>query len=110
MGTYDKNTILFSRTVKAGKRTYYIDVKQDRRGGHYLSITESKRVQEGTEIVPPVFEKHKVFLYSEDFEKFAQAFNEALSYVQTQEVQKPQQESQTSGLDGNEFRLDTEFE
>ncbi len=81
MQTHDKNAILFSHTVKAGRRVYFIDVKQDRRGDHYLSITESKRVQEGTGLVPPVFEKHKVFLYRRDFSKFAEALQEAMDYV-----------------------------
>lgn len=84
MNTFDKNSILFSRTVKAGKRVYYIDVKQTRRGELYLALTESKRVQDGTELVPPVFEKHKIFLYSEDFEKFGEAFHEALAFVEGQ--------------------------
>lgn len=73
--------ILASRTVKAGKRVYYIDVKRDRRGERYIALTESKRVRDGDETMRPVFEKHKIFLYREDFEKFMTAFGEMLDYA-----------------------------
>lgn len=73
--------ILFSRVVKAGKRVYYIDVKSDRRGEYYLSMTESKRVKDGTETERPVFEKHKIFLYREDMLKFFEAFSDAVHFV-----------------------------
>ena len=72
---------LFSRTVKAGKRVYYIDVKRDRRDEYYLALTESKRVQEGSETERPVFEKHKIFLYREDIINFLAALTDAAQYV-----------------------------
>ena len=75
--------ILFSKTVKAGKRVYYIDVKRDRKGALYLSITESKKVKDGTEEERPVFEKHKIFLYREDMEKFMSAMDAATDYAIT---------------------------
>lgn len=75
------SAILFSKTVKAGKRIYYIDVKRDRRGELYISMTESKRVKEGGEGAHPVFEKHKIFLYREDLEKFQYAFNEIANFT-----------------------------
>ncbi len=73
--------ILFSKMVKAGKRVYYIDVKRDRRDEYYLSITESKRINAGGETEKPVFEKHKIFLYREDLNKFFHAFREAADYA-----------------------------
>ena len=73
--------ILFSRTVKAGRRVYYVDVKQDRSGGYYVSVTESKRVRDGIEGQNPVFEKHKIFLYREDLEKFQEAFSAAADFA-----------------------------
>ena len=76
-----ENDILFSKSVKAGKRIYYVDVKRDRHDELYLSLTESKRIKEGTEELRPVFEKHKIFLYREDFSKFAKSLGEAISYV-----------------------------
>lgn len=74
--------ILFSKTVKAGKRIYYIDVKQDRKGELYLSLTESKRLKEQGDAAHPVFEKHKIFLYREDLDKFLTAFTEAANFAQ----------------------------
>ncbi len=81
--------ILFSKSVKAGKRIYYIDVKRDRHEELYLSITESKRVKDGTEEIRPVFEKHKIFLYREDLEKFLEAFNEAADFTVEQQPVSP---------------------
>jgi hypothetical protein len=67
---------VYSRRVKAGKRTYYIDVRATRSGNdYYLTITESKRGGEDER------EKFKIFLYKEDFEKFREAFNQALDFV-----------------------------
>ena len=74
--------ILFSRTVKAGKRVYYIDVKRDRKGDYYLSLTESKRLKEMDDMQKPTFEKHKIFLYREDFNKFQRALGEAADFAQ----------------------------
>lgn len=73
--------ILFSKTVKAGKRIYYIDVKRDRREALYLSITESKRLKEAGEEDRPLFEKHKIFLYREDMEKFMAAITAATDFA-----------------------------
>lgn len=75
------NDILFSKTVKAGKRIYYLDVKRDRRGEYYISMTESKRLKEQGDAMHPVFEKHKIFLYREDVEKFCDAFLEAARFT-----------------------------
>lgn len=75
--------IVYSRAVKAGKRIYYLDVKKARNEDLYLCITESKRKQTG-ETEPPQFEKHKVFLYKEDFAHFTEGLNDVISYVQGQ--------------------------
>ncbi len=76
------NEILFSRSVKAGKRIYYIDVKMDRRNELYISITESKRLKDNNEQdARPTYEKHKIFLYREDVERFMSAFQNAVAFV-----------------------------
>lgn len=80
-GQMTDNEILFSRTVKAGKRIYYVDVKRDRKGGYYISITESKRLRDAMDGGRPMFEKHKIFLYREDLEKFQSAFTAATNFV-----------------------------
>ena len=77
---------IFSQTVRAGKRTYFFDVKATRNNDYYLTITESKKRfnKEGKQY----FEKHKVFLYKEDFEKFSDGLTEVISYItSTQPVQ-----------------------
>ena len=58
--------IVYSRSVKAGKRIYYLDVKKARNEDLYLCITESKK-KSSADDANPQFEKHKVFLYKEDF-------------------------------------------
>lgn len=76
---------IFSKVVRAGKRTYFFDVKATRQNEYYLTITESKKRfgQEGKFF----FEKHKIFLYKEDFEKFAEGLAEVVDYIKSnQEV------------------------
>jgi hypothetical protein len=75
--------IVYSRSVKAGKRIYYLDVRKARNNDLYLSITESKRRQ-GEEGEAPSFEKHKVFLYKEDFAHFIEGLKDVIGYVEQQ--------------------------
>lgn len=78
MNETDKD-LIFSESVKAGKRIYYFDVKQSRNGDKYIAITESKKINEGTFENPRfVYEKHKLFLYKEDYEKFVGALMRTL--------------------------------
>jgi len=69
---------IYSKRVRAGKRTYFFDVKATRSNDYYLTITESKKRfrDEGY-----YYEKHKIFLYKEDFSKFANALNECIDHV-----------------------------
>jgi hypothetical protein len=70
---------IYSKAVRAGKRTYFFDVKSTRRDEFYLTITESKKrfEQDGNFY----FEKHKIFLYKEDFEKFVDGMLEVISFI-----------------------------
>jgi hypothetical protein len=70
---------IFSKAVRAGKRTYFFDVKSTKGNDYYLTITESKKRfgEEGKFF----YEKHKLFLYKEDFEKFVDGLNEAVTYI-----------------------------
>jgi len=70
---------IFTRVVRAGKRTYFFDVKATRKDDFYLTITESKKRlgKEGKVF----YEKHKIFLYKEDFEKFAEGLTDVVSYI-----------------------------
>ena len=69
---------IFSERVKAGKRTYFFDVKATRSNDYYLTITESKRryKEDGFS-----YEKHKIFLYKEDFDKFVTALRNTVNHV-----------------------------
>ncbi|MBG15446.1 MAG: DNA-binding protein [Crocinitomicaceae bacterium] len=71
---------IYSKSVRAGKRTYFFDVKSTRGGDYYLTITESKKrfQQDGSFH----FEKHKLFLYKEDFEKFSDGLDEVVAKIQ----------------------------
>ena len=70
---------IFTRVVRAGKRTYFFDVKATRKEDYYLTITESKKRlgKEGKVF----YEKHKIFLYKEDFDKFTEGLKDAVTYI-----------------------------
>ncbi|MFH0893080.1 MAG: DUF3276 family protein [Bacteroidota bacterium] len=72
---------IYSRAVRAGKRTYFFDVKSTRSNDFYLTITESKKRfdQDGKYH----YEKHKLFLYKEDFEKFVQGLDEVMEFIRS---------------------------
>jgi hypothetical protein len=80
-GPEDKriNEEIFTKVVRAGKRTYFFDVKATRMDDYYLTITESKKRlgKEGKVF----YEKHKIFLYKEDFEKFTEGLKDAVTYI-----------------------------
>ena len=79
--------IVFSKSIKAGKRIYYLDVKKNRKDEMFLAITESKKVVTGEgEDAQVSFEKHKIFLYREDFEKFMNGLNEAINFINQKEM------------------------
>lgn len=75
--------IVYSRSVKAGRRIYYLDVKKARNEDLYVCITESKKKSAG-ESESPSFEKHKVFLYKEDFAHFVEGLEDVIGYVKQQ--------------------------
>ncbi len=75
---------IYSRPVRAGKRTYFFDVKGMKNGEMYITITESKK-RFNEESGKFFYEKHKIFLYKEDFEKFAKGLNAVVNFIQTGE-------------------------
>jgi hypothetical protein len=104
--TKQEADILFSRTVKAGQRIYYIDVKQNRRGEMYLSITESKKMYGGSPEMPQVsYEKHKIFLFREDFGKFNEALIEAFNFVNNEQGEAEERQEPEPG-DATNLDLD----
>jgi len=73
---------IFSKAVRAGKRTYFFDVKVTKTDQHYLTITESKKRMD-KDSGNFFYEKHKIFLYKEDFDKFAEGLNDVIEFINT---------------------------
>jgi hypothetical protein len=94
------NDEIFSKLVRAGKRTYFFDVKATKRNDYYLTITESKKRydQDGKFH----FEKHKLFLYKEDFEKFADGLSEVFDYIKNNQPELLEKEEEED-LQNNDF-------
>lgn len=70
---------VLTKAIKAGRRTYFLDVRSTRGGDYYLTITESRKqtLNDGT----VNFDRHKIFLYKEDFVKFEDGLNEVLGFI-----------------------------
>ena len=116
---------IFSKAVRAGKRTYFFDVKSTKSDDFYLTITESKK-RFSNEEGKFHYEKHKLFLYKEDFEKFMNGLQQAIGFIQEQqgcytrhttdeEAESPEtgkeelpKEEKASSLEG-EIKIDIEF-
>ena len=74
--------VVFSHAIKAGKRIYYMDVRKTRKNEMYLSITESKKIVSGEgEDAQVSFEKHKIFLYREDFSDFIDGLTKTIKFI-----------------------------
>lgn len=74
----DKNNEVYSKVVRAGKRTYFFDVKSTKGNDLYITMTESKKsFVDGRE----TYQKHKIFLYKEDFEKFREGLVEVIDKI-----------------------------
>ena len=108
------NDEIFSKAVRAGKRTYFFDVKATRGNDLYLTITESKRKynEDGTFF----YEKHKLFLYKEDFDKFSDGLEESLSKIKSLlnggsfETKKPEVEEVVEESEDTTAFTDVKFE
>jgi hypothetical protein len=84
---------IFTKIVRAGKRTYFFDVKTTRNEDFYLTITESKkRLGKEGKIF---YEKHKVFLYKEDFEKFTEGLKEAIGFIVNEKISEKHEDTVT---------------
>ena len=70
---------IYSKPVRAGKRTYFFDVKATRGGDYFLTITESRKLTREDGSVN--YDRHKIFLYKEDFEKFAEGLGEVVTFI-----------------------------
>jgi hypothetical protein len=95
---------IYSRSIRAGKRTYFLDVKSTRSDDYYLTITESKR-RFDAEQGKFFYEKHKVFLYKEDFDKFTDGLNEVIGYIRSGKF-PPKNENIDSGNEYSDINFD----
>ena len=96
-----------SQSIRAGKRTYFFDVKKTRGDDLYLTITESKKKFNNNG--KPFYEKHKIFLYKEDFEKFEEGLKGALDKIQELKDSGAFPHIETTPEEGNEY-TDVAFE
>ena len=71
---------LYSQAIPAGKRRYFFDVKETRGGDKFITITESRRIFDNN-TGEFYYDKNKIFLYKEDFEKFAEGLEEVVDYI-----------------------------
>ncbi|WP_298073233.1 PUR family DNA/RNA-binding protein [uncultured Bacteroides sp.] len=128
-GESSDKEILYSQAIKAGKRIYYLDVKKNRKDEMFLAITESKKIISGEGEESQVsFEKHKIFLYQEDFDKFMNGLKQSISFIQEQQgtcipknenkeadtsqntsVQQETAGSDTAALAEGEIKIDIDF-
>lgn len=99
---------IFSKIVKAGKRTYFFDVKETRAKEKYLTITESKR-RFNNDTQKFFYEKHKLFLYQEDFDKFSDALKGVINFIHTGEIPEEPEEIIEPSTSANQI-ADLNFE
>lgn len=102
---------VFSKPVRAGKRTYFFDVKATKGNDYYLTITESKRrIEKDGRFA---YDKHKIFLYKEDFDKFSQGLEEVIAYIKERcpIAEKAEDDNRSAhGEEGGSQFSDVEFE
>ncbi|WP_299250619.1 DUF3276 family protein [uncultured Cytophaga sp.] len=105
----NENVEIYSQRIKAGKRTYFFDVKSTRSNDYYLTITESKKRFKDDGFY---YEKHKIFLYKEDFNKFIAALTQSVNHIKTElmpEVDFDQFEKQAENDDEENNSFDTDL-
>lgn len=111
--------IVFSKAIKAGKRIYYVDVRKNKKDDMFLAITESKKIITGEGNAPSIsFEKHKIFLYKEDFDKFINGLQEAIKFIEDNGNTSDTQDSENNIEDksdeenvnaSSDIKIDIEF-
>ena len=100
--------IIFSKAIKAGKRIYYLDVKKSRNDEMYLAITESKKIVSGEGNDAQInFEKHKIFLYQEDFGKFISCLTEAIGFITNGQESTPTYDEETTQTESEQTTEET---
>ena len=105
----DSGEEVYSKSVRAGRRTYFFDVKATRNDDYYLTITESRKRQgKDGEFF---FDKHKIYLYKEDFSKFASGLEEVINFVKKSKPEFFEAETAGIGVAGDSVSdIDEEFD
>jgi hypothetical protein len=107
----DNRDEIHSKSLRAGRRTYFFDVRSTRAEDYYLTITESKRDfnDDGT----PFYKKHKIYLYKEDFQNFKDHLNEMVDFIITEkgeEIISLKKEEPTENINSTEKEIETKEE
>ncbi len=96
----ERDSDIYSNSIRAGRRTYFFDVRKTRAGEMFLTITESKKIMK--EEGDFHYEKHKIFLYPEDFDKFSNGLNDALEFISLNSDDKYNENKDIRNKDNNE--------
>lgn len=105
------NEIIYSRAIKAGKRIYYLDVKKSKNDDLFVAITESKKKVTGyDEDAQVTYEKHKIFLYKEDFEKFTDGLEDVINFIKREQklTSDTEEENMPEKVDEKEDKDDSQ--
>ena len=97
---------IFTKVLKAGRRTYFFDVRETKAGDYYLTITESKK--NFNESGEATFEKHKIYLYKEDFKSFLEMFNESTNFIIEQKGEDVMSERHDKDFNSRSFTIDSD--
>ena len=97
---------IFTKVLKAGRRTYFFDVRETKAGDYYLTITESKK--NFNESGEATFEKHKIYLYKEDFKGFLEMFNETKDFIIEQKGEDVISEKHDKDFKSRSFTIDSD--
>lgn len=99
---------IFTRVLKAGRRTYFFDVRETKAGDYYLTITESKKtLHDNGEVA---FEKHKIYLYKEDFKAFQEMLGESCEFILTEKGEDVISEKHDKNFKSRNFTIESEEE
>ena len=103
--------IIYSKAIKAGKRIYYLDVKKSRNDDLYLAISESKiKVTGYDEEAQVTYEKHKIFLYKEDFDKFIEGLEDVVGFIKKEQGEATPRPEYNPDYKKEEYKEEVETE
>ncbi len=98
---------ILSKAVKAGRRTYFSDVRATRGNDYFLTITESRKKINGDGSVG--FDRHKIFLYKEDFAKFSCGLSEVIEFIKRNKPEFFEHSTPCKSAAASECNIDEEF-